>query len=229
MPENIWAYLLEHLSIASIGALLTFLTILFTFYKQVAIPMYNSTVKPVVDLVSSIYRSPTRLEHLDTKLDEIIKELKPNGGSSIKDQLNRLETSVSISEAQRMLLLDSVTTGIWSSDVKGRCTWVNEALRKSTGASLSDFIGTNWENVIHPEDRELVGREWERAISQKRDFNLYYRLINLATEKPVPVHGVATPAYNFNKEVIGWNGIIYFTEGPAKVDQAPSQFQLPGL
>lgn len=195
--------------------------------------MYNSTVKPVVDLMTSIYQSPRKLSALEAslggKLDEIIKELKPNGGSSIKDQLNRLETSVSISEAQRMLLLDSVTSGVWTTDEKGRCTWVNESLRKATGASLSDFIGTNWENVVHHDDREFVLKEWERAITQKRDFNLYYRLLNLITEKEVPVHGVATPAYNFTKEVIGWNGIIYFTEGPAKATQDLSQSRLPGL
>ncbi len=195
--------------------------------------MYNTTVKPVVDLMTSIYQSPRRLNALEAslggKLDEIIKELKPNGGSSIKDQLNRLETAVSISEAQRMLLLDSVTTGVWTTDVKGRYTWVNEALRKATGASLSDFVGTNWENVIHPEDKELVVREWERAIAQRRDFNLYFRLINLRTENAVPVHGVATPAYNFTKEIIGWNGITYFTEVPAKADLDPSQSRLPGL
>jgi len=209
-------YLKEHFDIVFVGSILTFLTILFAFYNQVAVPMYNSTVKPVIDLVASIYKSPTRLNALEStlggKLDEIIKELKPNGGSSIKDQLNRLETAVSISQAERLLLLDTINQGVWACDRKGNYSWVNDALRKAVGGSMADFVGNNWENVIYPEDRDIVTREWERAIDQERDFNLHYRLHNLTTNQPVKVHAIATPARNFAGDIIGWNGVIHFTQ-----------------
>lgn len=210
------AYIKEHFDLVFVGSILTFLTILFAFYNQVAVPMYNSTVKPVVELVTSIYKSPTRLNALESslggKLDEIIKELKPNGGSSIKDQLNRLETAVSISQAERLLLLDTVSKGVFAGDVKGYWTWANEALRKAVGGSMADFVGNNWENVVYPEDREIVSKEWERAIDQQRDFNLHYRLNNLDTNQPVKVHAIATPARNFAGDIIGWNGVIHFTQ-----------------
>jgi PAS domain S-box-containing protein len=197
-----------------IGSILTFLTILLTFYQQVAVPMYNVAIKPVVDLMTSIYQSPKRLSALESslggKLDEIIKELKPNGGSSIKDQLNRLETAVSISQAERLLLLDSIPQGVFTSDTKGRWLWVNDALRKTVGGSLAEFVGNNWENTVSTEDRETVVREWTRAVEQRRDFNLYFNMTNLDTNETKKVHVIATPANNFNNEIIGWNGVVHF-------------------
>lgn len=215
-------WVLEHLNIAALGALLTFLTILATFYSQVAVPLYNGTLKPMFRLFNAIYESPSRIESLDSKiskehaalnskLDILIKEFKPNGGTSLKDQINRLEVAVSISESQRMLLLNSVPNGIWTSDVNGRYTWVNDYMRKATSANSSDFLGDNWENLIYPEDRQKVAEEWDRAIKQQRDFNLHYRMYNLKTNSAIEVHGVATPARNFDGKIIGWNGVVYFT------------------
>lgn len=209
-------YLSENFDLVFVGSILTFLTILFAFYNQVAVPMYNTAVKPFVDFMASVAHSPTRLRALETtlggKLDAIMAELKPNGGSSIKDQLNRLETAVSISQAERLLLLDSVQQGVFTSDIKGQCIWVNDAFRKAVGGSMADFVGNNWENVVYPDDRETVSREWGRAIDQQRDFNLHYRLHNLSTSAPVKVHAIATPARNFAGDVIGWNGVIHFTK-----------------
>jgi len=204
----------QYVDVVMIGSILTFLTILLTFYQQVAVPMYNAAVKPVLDLMTSIYQSPKRLSALESslggKLDEIIKELKPNGGSSIKDQLNRLETAVSISQAERLLLLDSIPQGVFTSDVKGRWIWVNDALRKTVGGSVAEFVGNNWENTICTDDRETVVREWNRAIEQKRDFNLYFNMCSLDTNEPRKVHVIATPANNFDNQIIGWNGVIHF-------------------
>lgn len=215
-------WLLDNLNIAAIGALFTFLTILATFYKTVAIPLYNGTLLPMVKIFNSIFEGPKRIDELsdrltkqhsalNDKLDILIKEFKPNGGSSLKDQINRLENAMSLSEAQRLLLLNNVNNGVWASDVNGNCIWANEPLIKSVQGTVDDFVGTNWENIIYPPDRQKVSDEWMRAIRQKRDFNLHYRLYKLHDNTPVEVHGIATPARNFDGKVTGWNGVIYFT------------------
>lgn len=208
--NQIFKELVEHYDLTTIGAVLTFLTILATFWKQVGEPLYNTTVRPIARLFYSIYESPTKLEVLGTKIDTILSELKPNGGSSLKDQLNRLEAHVSISEAQRRLLMDSNPNGIWTSSVLGKCLWVNETFRKKVDAQPEELYGDNWVNSIHPSDRRQVVDEWESAIKDGRTFNLFYRVINLKTEAPIQVHGIATPAKNFDGSIVGYNGIIYF-------------------
>ena len=143
-------------------------------------------------------------------MDVIIQELRPNGGSSLKDQMNRLEASVSISEAQRLLILDQSTHGVWTSDPDGNCTWINQTLGAKVGGMLHDFQGENWVNVIHPNDRKIVEEEWTAAIKNQRTFNLFYRFMNLNTQEVINVHGIATPAKNYDNSVVGYNGVIYF-------------------
>lgn len=208
--DQIIKELTEHYDLTAIGALLTFLTIVFTFYKQVGIPMYNSTIAPIVSFFSGIAEAPKRIDGLGSKLDLILNELKPNGGSSLKDQLNRLEAHVSISEAQRRLIMDSSPHGIWVSDKEGNCTWVNETLKAKLNAVDFDMLGDNWINTIHPADRKKVLEEWEAAVEGNRTFNLFYRMINLSTEAPFNVHAIATPAKNFDGSLVGFNGIVYF-------------------
>lgn len=208
--DNLIKELTEHYDLAALGAFLTFLTILFTFYKQVGIPMYNHTVAPILSFFSGIAEAPKRIDGLDSKLDLILNELKPNGGASLKDQLNRLEAHVSISEAQRRLIMDSSPYGILVSDTKGNCTWFNETLKAKLNASDDDLLGDNWINAVHPSDRKKVLEEWENAVEGNRTFNLFYKMIDLDTEAPINVHGIATPAKNFDGSLVGFNGIIYF-------------------
>lgn len=208
--NQVFKGLVEHYDLTTIGAILTFLTVVATFWKQVGEPLYNATIRPIARLFYSIYESPTKLEVLGTKIDTILSELKPNGGSSLKDQLNRLEAHVSISEAQRRLLMDSSPQGIWTSTVKGRCVWINETFRQKVEAQPEELYGDNWVSCIHPVDRKQVMDEWESAIKDGRTFNLFYRVINLKTQTPIPVHGIATPAKNFDGSIVGYNGIIYF-------------------
>lgn len=202
--------LVDNYDLAAMGAFLTFLTILFTFWKQAAIPLYDNTLKPIGRFFYSIYEFPTRLHEVDDKLNQILTELKPNGGSSLKDQLNRLEAHVSISEAQRRLLMDASLQGIWTSDVRGKCTWINETFKIKTEAHAEELLGDNWINCIHPHDRDQVQKEWESAIKDGRIFNLFYRVINLKTQTPMSVKGTATPAKNFDGSIVGYNGVVYF-------------------
>lgn len=201
----------EHYDLAGLGGLLTFLTILITFYNQVAKPMYDKTLGPVVNLFSAIISSPQRITSLDDKLDLILDELKPNSGGSIKDTIMRLDKKLSLGEEQRLLLLNTNPHGIWVSDDFGRCTWTNDTLRKAVNAKdFSDLTGENWINCVHPSDRRMVMEEWESAVENARDFNLQYRLIDMKSQVPFNVHGIAKPARDYKGSLIGFNGVLYF-------------------
>ena len=208
--EVFFGMITSNFDIVAIGASLTFLTICFTFYKQVAIPVYNATLKPFINMIESIYTSPSRIGRLDQKLDSIIAELKPNSGSSIKDQLNRLEVSVAMNKAQHYLLLNSLPSGVWTSDNNGYWQWVNDPLKTTLSATLENFKGNNWETMIHPEDNTKVFEEWERAVEQKRDFNMHFRMKNLNTNASVNVHAIAHPVLSSDNRIVGWNGTIHF-------------------
>lgn len=210
MINDILKELTEHYDLTALGAILTFLTILVTFWNQVGEPMYARTVKPVINLVKSIYEAPTKLTVVDKKLDIILKELSPNSGTSIKDQLNRLENSHAMSEDQRRLLMNNSPQGIWTSDATGSVTWLNTTFTNKVGAAADELLGNNWINCIHPDDRKKVIEEWGNAVKDGRTFNLFYRLVNLDTQIPINVKAIGTPARNYDGNIIGYNGTVYF-------------------
>lgn len=202
--------ILEYIDMVFVGAVLTFLTILFTFYNQVGVPLYNSSIAPIANFFSAVAASPKKMNQLEAKLDVIISELRPNGGASIKDQINRLEGAISMGEAQRLLILDNTGQGIWTSDKQGACTWVNNTLKAKVGGDTNSFLKENWVNAVHPGDRRIVEEEWNTAIKNQRDFNLFYRVVNMKTQEVINVHGIATPANAFDGSLVGYNGVIYF-------------------
>lgn len=208
---------LHHYDYVAMGAFLGFLITVYTFYKQVGIPMYKNTVLPIVNLFSAIANSPIRLNnvekrfsHFEEKLDTIIAELRPNGGSSLKDQMNRLEANNVISTSQRQILLDIHTGAVWVSDKEGNCTWANKNYMEKTGATIEDFKGNNWIKLIASEDRNRVQAEWFDSVKEGRDFDLEYSLVNLKSGIKLKVHGRGTPIKKDDGTVLGYNGIISF-------------------
>jgi PAS domain S-box-containing protein len=69
---------------------------------------------------------------------------------------------------------DSV--GLLVTDAEGRCLAVNARWSEITGLSVAEAQGEGWARALHPEDRERVLREWDRAVRAGRPFQSRYRL-----------------------------------------------------
>jgi PAS domain-containing protein len=211
MFENLFHLFEFHYDLVGIGSLLTFLTVLFTFYKQVAVPMYDKTLKPMALAISNIYNAPKRINSLDAKLDIIISELRPNGGGSMRDSINRMEDSMAVSTAQRYILLNAMPHGAWTFDCAGNCTWINDPLKKTLGVTMDDMGGSNWTNYLCQDTRDAVVREWKDAVQARRKFDTNFKFCNPQTMTEHLVHSVSTPILNFKGEVVGWTGLLYFS------------------
>ena len=133
--------------------------------------------------------------HILAALEDIRKEIKPNGGSSLRDSIDRIEQM----QAMQILTSDAQMTAVgvayWKSDKNGRCTYASRALCQALGATESDILGGNWLSSIHPDDREDVAKEWHNAVKHGRTFDLSYR-ISKPDGTEVKVHGSATPLTN---------------------------------
>lgn len=210
MIDDIIKNITTHYDYVAIGAFLGFLVTLYTFYKQVGVPVYKATIQPVVTLFSSVVNSPSRLDKMEGKLDTIIAELRPNGGSSIKDQINRLESSNIVSWSQKQLLLDIHPNGIFTTDKDGNCTFANRTYLDMIGGTMEDFRGNNWIKIVAPEDRNKVQEEWYDSVKENRDFDLEYSLIHLQNGSRIKVRGKGVPIRHPNGNVLGYNGIITF-------------------
>lgn len=139
------------------------------------------------------------VEERDKKLDYIYKELKPNGGGSLKDKINRmdeqlqhnteetiknsketsknLELTKTIFHRQRWLL-DQRNEPIFEADNNGLCVWVNDKYLDVFNTTKERCEGHGWKNLVHIDDRDKVVHLWESSIKDNRAFEAKYKMIS---------------------------------------------------
>lgn len=130
----------------------------------------------------------TKREEFYKSVMAIRKELIPNGGSSIKDQLNRLETSVTRMRFQQAAKLEFDSSPIFISDENGEIIFVNKALITIMDKPREDLLGRNWLNCVDQAHREQVRDDWKFAVDQKSNIDLTFKIMAIDNmRKPVLV------------------------------------------
>ena len=123
--------------------------------------------------------------NLNKDVKEILKEVKPNSGTSIKDQVAKIEKQV-LTDSNKInticirqkWILDNRPEPIFECNTSGSCTWVNEKYCQLLQHDVDYFKGNGWKNGIHPEDLEDVEKEWEKAIKDKRSSTSVHRVVD---------------------------------------------------
>lgn len=121
----------------------------------------------------------------------IRKEVQPNGGSSIKDGISRIERAIGRLEEIQAARLNSDDMAIFEADAAGRYIWVNKSLAKLCGRESVELYDHGWKNCVHQDDREKVAEEWRSAIEDWREFEMDFRLVNHFNGNVTPVHTTA--------------------------------------
>ncbi len=98
-------------------------------------------------------------------------------------------------------------TGIYRTDANGSCCFVSEWWLRLTGLTHEQAMGNGWTAALHPDDAERVSREWEEAISCRRDFVSQYRYRTPAGETR-HVAGRATALRDERGQTVGYVGVV---------------------
>jgi PAS domain S-box-containing protein len=114
----------------------------------------------------------------------------------------RYEKHTIISEKKIHSLINTHETAMYETLGDGTVKWVSKRWLEITGLTLDEAIGYGWINSIHESDRSNVQQAWQKAIEEKRDFQMSYR-----TQSNKFVNSKATPVIT-NKVPIGWIGIV---------------------
>lgn len=59
-------------------------------------------------------------------------------------------------------LAEIVPVGICRIDLAGKCRYVNGRYLELTGRSRDELLDRDWQDCLHPDDREAIGRAWGR-------------------------------------------------------------------
>lgn len=186
-------WFLNHLDIW--GAVAAAVVSIVTAHKKVVKPLAARTRQRWLEAIRDIVRGE-------------LAELHPNGGGSIKDQVNRIERMVAKSHAiARAHMNNDLSRMFFETDPNGRAVFTNRAYLDFVGRTPAEMASEGWVTSLHPEDREAVYDAWTSAVSQRRVFDLSFRMID-RDHRPVLVRCIAYPLFNETLTLLGYLGTV---------------------
>lgn len=150
----------------------------------------------------------TELAKLQESVQEILKLIKPNGGSSVSDSLSRLEQGLHNLQQVRWTIEDMNGSAIWQTDRQGKTVYASSALADMYGLDQRDVIGNGWVAAVCSEDRNRVFQEWKNVVAQGRRFDDTYRITQPDTKATILVNAKALPVHDAQGEITGYVGIL---------------------
>ncbi|MFN8251155.1 MAG: PAS domain S-box protein [Ferruginibacter sp.] len=122
-------------------------------------------------------------------------------------QRRKTEQALSESEKRYQTLTEISPVGIFHTDATGYTTYVNPRWCIISGMVQDAALGNGWYNAVHPEDRELLGKGWDKAVNDHVQSFSEYRF--LRPDGSISwVMGMAVPERNAAGEIIGYVGTI---------------------
>lgn len=120
----------------------------------------------------------------------------------------RIQGELKKEETKFQSLIEKTSAGVAITDIKGRFTYVNDAICKMTGYSKGEMIGKNFADFLHPSDKKrIVGYFLQSWVRPKRKLNLEFRIIH---KDGSPVYMYSSPTIFFhNNKIVGFNAIVH--------------------
>ena len=141
------------------------------------------------------------------KIQIMTEEFRPNGGSTLRDAINRIEEKVTIQEQKTLAIIKSMPLGTWTADEKGKFIDLNKSMCRITGRTESELKGDNWSNWISPTEKEDVFDEWQRCVQNDLNFDMEFNFV-LPTGKLQKVHASAYQLRDAKGKLVGFLGTL---------------------
>jgi PAS domain S-box-containing protein len=151
----------------------------------------------------------------------IIRELQEQNDRLHVENAERSEAATRAQGAEQELRLtvDTVPALIARYRADGFMDFRNKNWREYTGLSQDNFGGRRWGSALHPDDEEMVEREWREHIATGEPFELEQRLRKADGEyrwhriRRVPLRGETG-------EVINWYAIAFDIDDRRRTEDA---------
>ncbi|SDL93279.1 PAS domain S-box-containing protein [Catalinimonas alkaloidigena] len=91
-------------------------------------------------------------------------------------QRKKHEEALQASAARFRALVDATAQIVWTTDAQGAVVEDSPSWRAFTGQSYEEWKGFGWLDAFHPDDRERVAGEWQRAVESRTPLTTEYRV-----------------------------------------------------
>lgn len=175
------------------------MTVSYGFLKAVRVKIYTPS-KAFVTRISAA-------------MDSVERELG-NGGSSLKDKVNRIDSLTARVAARQVSLMAALPEAMFWTDATGEFEMVNRAMESLTGFSRAHLMKMEWVSAIHPFDQARIVKEWlgpeDGAVKHQRAWLTNCRFLT-PSGKILMLRVEAHPMFElFDKhKLVGWHGILH--------------------
>lgn len=142
-------------------------------------------------------------------IELVAQELVPNGGSSLRDAIDRIESSVVFLNERQKALMQDINEGVIECDSHGKITWANRTYLRKLDTTLDQISGNGWINLMHPDDVDGVVSAWSRSVTEAIDYHTHFRL-RKADGTYVTVYSKAYSLKNSSGLLVGYISLINF-------------------
>lgn len=127
------------------------------------------------------------------------------------------------SQRRYELLLEAMPQMVLTANAEGSVEYANRRWLEYTGLTLETAGRMGWDQVLHPEDRELTWSAWQSAMESGSVFEIEHRLLR-AADQSYRCHLVrAVPMKNPAGEVTNWFGTCTDVESQKQAEEAAHQ------
>ena len=143
------------------GVATSFLGLFFAVYRKI--------MKPIIKYFNRLSSHMEDHSQLMKNVEAIKKEITPNGGSSIKDTIDRIERRQLVIDERSKAVFYGKEKPIFEVDNEGNIQWANKQFHKSMGhKNLSGLI---WVSFIDEPQRKEFLQEFKSCAETGREIN----------------------------------------------------------
>lgn len=194
-----------------LSALAGILTFSLVFWKKIIVPFkkHIHSIKKLVSEVEDITELNRRIdfERLTSSVRTILSDLRPNGGTSLRDAVDRIEARLIQMERVQGALRQDGPIGIFRCTIEGKNIEVNRTYARWLGCTEKDLLGFGWKNFIVTDDN-YSDDIWYVAFQEGREVELRHVMQSVNGETFwCDVH--AYPISDKEGSIVQYLGVIY--------------------
>jgi PAS domain S-box-containing protein len=146
--------------------------------------------------VAGLACGAARRDEIDVAMLQIVAQ-----GIARLVERRRVESALRVGEARFRAICESSPQGIFLSDERGGCVYVNPAAQQILGLSSEEAQGQGWMAALHPEDRVGVTGRWSTGVKEGSGYEVpLHRLVHRDGEvrsvlvRAMPINGAGAGA-----------------------------------
>lgn len=175
-----------------IGGLASLGTLLLGWFKVLQ-PMWDRHKEKKHNTRQLMEDIATDVAEMKPKINRVYAEVMPNGQSSIKDQITRIDYNLSLHQNIHRATMNGLKIPYFLTDEEGGWVEVGHEVSALLSRNESDLMGFNWASWIVEGERTRVFDEIKSATKHHRKVDIVCEFFR--PESVVQVHLVLQPIY----------------------------------